>query len=110
MQQAYAVGKAAVELALKGHNAIMPTIVRKSSRPYKWTIGHVPLADVANKEKMVPPEYITKDGFGITDACRAYLQPLIAGEAYPPYKDGLPAYVQIKGEPVPKKLNKPFVV
>ena len=110
VQQAYAVGKAAVELALKGHNAIMPTIVRKSSKPYKWTIGHVPLADVANKEKMVPPEYITKDGFGITEACRAYLQPLIAGEAYPPYKDGLPAYVQIKGEPVPKKLNKPFVV
>ena len=110
VQQAYAVGKAAVELALAGHNAIMPTIVRKSSKPYKWTIGHVPLAEVANKEKMVPPEYITKDGFGITEACRAYLAPLIAGEAYPPYKDGLPAYVEIKGAAVPKKLNKPFVV
>jgi len=110
VQQAYAVGKAAVEFALKGMDAVMPTIVRRSARPYKWSIGHVPLAQVANQEKMVPPEYITKDGFGITEACRGYLQPLIAGEDYPPYQSGLPAYVQIKGVPVPRKLNKPFVV
>ncbi len=110
VQQAYAVGKAAVELALKGMDAVMPTIVRKSSRPYKWTLGHVPLGEVANQEKMLPPEYITPDGYGITEACRRYLQPLVAGEDYPPYKDGLPAYVQIKGAAVPRKLNKPFVV
>ncbi len=81
----------------------MPTIVRKASKPYKWTIGHIPLAEVANKEKKVPREYITADGFGITAPCRRYLQPLIAGEAYPPYKDGLPDYVQIRGAPGPEK-------
>jgi ATP-dependent phosphofructokinase / diphosphate-dependent phosphofructokinase len=110
VQQAYAMGKAAVELALKGHNAIMPTIVRKADRPYKWIVGHVPLADVANKEKKLPPEYITKDGFGITEACRRYLEPLVGGEDYPPYKGGLPLYARIKGTAVSKKLNKPFVV
>jgi 6-phosphofructokinase 1 len=106
--QAYAVGKAAVELAVKGVNAVMPTIVRKSAKPYKWTIGHIPLADVANKEKKVPRDYITEDGFGITAACRRYLQPLIAGEAYPPYKDGLPDYVKIKGAPVRRKVKTEF--
>src|SRR6185437_11358007 len=85
VEQAYAVGKAAVDLAVKGINAVMPIIVRKSSRPYKWTVGHVPLAEVANVERKVPREYITEDGFGITDGCRRYLEPLIAGEAYPPY-------------------------
>jgi 6-phosphofructokinase len=108
--QAYAVGKAAVELAVKGVNAVMPTIVRKASKPYKWVIGHVPLAEVANKEKKVPREYITADGFGITAACRRYLQPLIAGEAYPPYKDGLPDYVQIKGVSVRKKVKSDFKI
>ena len=106
--QAYAVGKAAVELAVKGINAVMPTIVRKASKPYKWTIGHIPLAEVANKEKKVPREYITADGFGITTPCRRYLQPLIAGEAYPPYRDGLPDYVKIKGAPVRKKVKTDF--
>ncbi len=106
--QAYAMGKAAVELAVKGHNAVMPTIVRKSSKPYKWTIGHIALGEVANKEKKVPRDFITEDGFGITQKCRAYLEPLIAGEDYPPYKNGLPQYVQIKGVPVPKKLTTPF--
>jgi 6-phosphofructokinase 1 len=108
--QAYAVGKAAVELAVKGVNAVMPTIVRKGSKPYKWVIGHVPLAEVANKEKKVPREYITDDGFGITAPCRRYLQPLIAGEAYPPYKDGLPDYVQIKGVSVRKKVKSDFKI
>jgi 6-phosphofructokinase 1 len=108
VEQAYAVGKAAVELALKGHNAVMPMIVRKSARPYRWTIGHVPLADVANVEKKVPRNFITADGFGITQACRRYLEPLIAGESYPPYRDGLPDYVNIKGVAVPRKLKKAF--
>src|ERR1700742_2105753 len=108
VDQAYAVGKAAVELAVKGVNAVMPTIVRKASKPYKWTIGHIPLAEVANKEKKLPRDYITEDGFGITAACRRYLQPLIAGEAYPPYKDGLPDYVKIKGAPVRKKVKTDF--
>ena len=108
VEQAYAVGKAAVELAVRGVNAVMPTIVRRSSRPYKWTIGHVPLAEVANKEKKVPREFITADGFGITAACRRYLEPLIAGEAYPPYRDGLPRYVRVKGSPVRRKLKTEF--
>jgi 6-phosphofructokinase len=110
VEQAYAVGKAAVELAVKGVNAVMPTIVRKSSRPYRWVIGHVPLAAVANMEKKVPREYIREDGFGITAACRRYLEPLIAGEAYPPYRNGLPDYVRIKGVPVRKKLASRYQV
>jgi ATP-dependent phosphofructokinase / diphosphate-dependent phosphofructokinase len=108
VEQAYAMGKAAVELAVKGYDAVMPTIVRKKSKPYKWEIGHVKLSDVANVEKMVPRDFITADGFGITEKCRAYLEPLIAGEDYPPYKNGLPDYVQIKGVAVKKKLNTEF--
>ncbi len=110
VDHAYAVGKAAVELAVKGINAVMPTIVRKSSKPYRWTIGHAPLSEVANVEKKLPRDYITADGFGITAECRRYLQPLIGGEAYPPYKDGLPDYVHIKGVPVKRKLTTDFKV
>ncbi len=99
-----------MELALKGVNAVMPTIVRKSPRPYRWVIGHVPLAEVANKEKKLPREYIREDGFGITAACRRYLEPLMAGEAYPPYRDGLPDYVRIKGVAVRRKLSETFKV
>ena len=110
VEQAYAVGRAAVQLALKGVNAVMPTIVRRSSRPYRWTIGHVPLAEVANKEKKLPPEYIRADGFGISEACRTYLEPLIAGEAYPPYRNGLPDYVKIRGQSVRRKLASDFKV
>ena len=110
MEQAYAVGKAAVELAVRGVNAVMPTIVRRSNRPYRWGIGHVPLAEVANREKKLPPEYIRADGFGITAACRRYLEPLIAGEAYPPYRGGLPDYVRIRGVPVRRKLKDDFKV
>ncbi|HEY6482807.1 MAG TPA: 6-phosphofructokinase [Steroidobacteraceae bacterium] len=108
VDQAYAVGKAAVDLAVKGVNAVMPVIVRKSSSPYRWVIGHVPLGEVANKEKKLPREFITADGFGITAACRRYLQPLIGGEAYPPYKQGLPDYVRIKGATVRRKLRTQF--
>jgi ATP-dependent phosphofructokinase / diphosphate-dependent phosphofructokinase len=110
VEQAYAVGKAAVEFALRGRNAVMPVIVRKSAKPYRWSIGEAPLAAIANKEKKLPRNFITTEGFGITAACRKYLQPLIGGEAYPPYVNGLPAYVTLKGASVPKRLRVPFVV
>ncbi|MGH8372833.1 MAG: 6-phosphofructokinase [Gammaproteobacteria bacterium] len=108
VEQAYATGKAAVEFALKGHNAVMPAIVRQSDQPYKWSIGMAKLADVANREKFMPRDFITKDGFGITAKCRRYLAPLIKGEDYPPYKDGLPQYVQLKNTPVKKRLRTVF--
>jgi 6-phosphofructokinase 1 len=104
VDQAYATGKAAVEYALKGHNSVMPTIDRVSDKPYKWKIGMAPLAKVANVEKMMPKNFITADGFGITEKCRTYLAPLMKGEDYPPYKDGLPQYVTLKNVAVPKKL------
>ncbi|HEY8521827.1 MAG TPA: 6-phosphofructokinase [Gammaproteobacteria bacterium] len=110
VEQAYAVGKAAVELALAGENAVMPTIVRKSSEPYRWTIGKAPLSRVANREKMLPRNFITRDGFGITQACRRYLAPLIRGEDYPPYRNGLPVYAELRNRPVPRKLSKEFVL
>ncbi len=110
VEQAYAVGKAAVELALKGRNAVMPVIVRKSSKPYRWSIGEAPLSAIANQEKKVPRGFITADGFGITAACRRYLLPLIGGEGYPPYHNGLPAYVTLRGASVPKRLRTPFVI
>jgi 6-phosphofructokinase len=110
VDQAYAVGKAAVLLALKGRNAVMPVIVRKSSKPYRWTTGEAPLAAVANKEKKLPRSFISADGFGITAACRQYLAPLITGEDYPPYQSGVPAYVSIKGVAVAKKLKNNFEV
>jgi 6-phosphofructokinase 1 len=110
VEQAYAVGRAAVEFAVKGRNAVMPVIVRKSSEPYRWTIGEAPLSAVANREKAVPRNFITADGFGITAACRRYLSPLIRGEDPPRYRDGLPQYVRLKGGAVPPKLGKTFAV
>jgi ATP-dependent phosphofructokinase / diphosphate-dependent phosphofructokinase len=104
VDQAFALGKAAVELAVSGHNAIMPIIKREQDSPYRWSISHVPLKDVANQEKAMPLEFITKDGMGITSDCRRYLAPLIQGEAYPPYIDGLPDYVRLKNILVEKKL------
>ncbi|HDK37718.1 MAG TPA: 6-phosphofructokinase [Thiolapillus brandeum] len=105
VEQAYALGEAAVNMALEGHNSIMPTVVRESSAPYKWNIGMAPLSEVANVEKMMPMEYITEDGFGITDGCKEYLYPLIQGEAYPEYDaNGMPRYVTMKGIAVPRKL------
>lgn len=95
VEQAYALGKAAVELAISGQNAIMPIIIRQQDAPYRWTIGQVPLANVANQEKKLPADYIREDGMGITEACRRYLTPLIQGEAYPPYVNGLPDYVRL---------------
>jgi len=110
VDQAYALGKAAVELAVAGKNAVMPTVVRLSNNPYKWEIGSANLADVANVEKMMPKEYISEDGFDITAACREYLQPLILGEDYPPYRNGLPQYVQLKNLGVPKKLQTTYTL
>lgn len=104
VEQAWALGKAAVELAIDGHNAIMPIIKREQDMPYRWSIAHVPLKDVANQEKAMPAEYIAEDGMSITAACRRYLLPLIQGEAYPPYQNGLPEYVRLKNNLVPKKL------
>ena len=106
--QSYAVGKAAVELALKGMNSVMPTIVRKSDKPYRWSIGTAALKDVANKEKFMPRDYITADGFHITAKCRAYLSPLIQGEDYPPFRNGMPDYVRLKNVPVSKKLSSGY--
>jgi 6-phosphofructokinase 1 len=110
VEQAYAVGKSAVEFALKGHNAVMPAIVRTSNRPYRWRIGMAALSEVANREKMMPREFISADGFGITEACRKYLAPLIGGEAYPPFKDGLPDYAVLKNVAVKKRLAAGFNV
>lgn len=105
VDQAYAVGAAAVKLALAGHNAVMPTIERSSDRPYRWRIGTAQLRYVANKEKKLPRSFITRDGFHITDACRRYLAPLIRGEAPPPFRAGLPDYVRLKNVAVPRKLG-----
>lgn len=105
VEQAYAMGRAAVEFAVQGHNSVMPTIERLSDTPYQWRVGMAQLSSVANVEKMMPKDFISQDGFGITDKCREYLAPLIMGEDYPPYKDGLPTYVRLKNLAVTKKLS-----
>jgi len=110
VEQAYAVGKAAVEMALAGKNSVMPAIKRTSNKPYRWKIVEARLAKVANVEKMMPKNYISKDGFHITQRCRTYLQPLIQGEDYPPFKNGLPQYVTLKNVAVKKKLKKSFKI
>lgn len=110
VKQAYAVGEAAVKMALKGKTAVMPVIKRVSEQPYRWCIKEAALSRIANKEKMLPRRYISKDGFSITPACRRYLEPLIHGEDYPPYINGLPRYVTLKGVAVTKRLNEKFVV
>jgi len=104
VKQAYELGARAVELAMKGHNAVMPTVDRISDAPYRYRIGMAPLSKVANVEKFMPRDFITEDGFGITDKCKRYLLPLIRGEDYPKYKDGLPQYVTLKNVAVAKKL------
>jgi 6-phosphofructokinase len=110
VDQAYAVGRAAVEFALQGKNAVMPIIVRMSSKPYRWAIGEAPLRAIANQEKKLPRNFISPDGFGITGRCRRYLLPLIGGEGYPPYHNGLPRYATLKGAKVRKRLHTPFVI
>ena len=110
VEMAYAMGKAAVDFAVKGHNSVMPTVKRLSNKPFKWKVGMADLSKVANVEKMMPENFITKDGYGITKACRTYMEPLIKGEDYPPYKDGMPKYVRIKGVAVEKKLKGTFEI
>ena len=110
VEQAYALGRAAVDMALAGETAVMPTLVRTSDDPYAWEVGRADLADVANVERFMPADYISADGFGITEACRRYLSPLIRGEDYPPYRDGLPDYVRLKNAPVARKLTTDFAI
>jgi 6-phosphofructokinase 1 len=110
VDQAYALGEAAVHLALQGKNAVMPCIVRGKGKRYRWSIGEAPLEQVANREKMMPRNYISRDGFGITELARDYLAPLIVGEAYPTYRQGMPQYVRLKNAPVAKKLKNRFTI
>ena len=108
LEQAYKLGQAAVKLGLEGRNAVMPTVIRVSDRPYRWKIGAAPLGEIANRERKMPTDFISADGFHITPQCRRYLEPLIAGEAPPPYKNGLPDYVRLRMAPVRGKLKTPF--
>lgn len=103
VDHAYALGRAAVDYAIAGKNGVMLTIVRDFETPYQWHIDSVPLENVANIERKMPKEFISQDGYGITEVCRKYLQPLIAGEAYPPYADGMPCYVKLQNRPAVKK-------
>ncbi len=107
-EQAYAVGQAAVEMALAGANAVMPAIIRAADDPYRWEIGQAPLDQVANVEKQMPKAFISREGYGITEECRRYLVPLIEGEDYPPYSRGIPNYIRLKNRPVAKILKTPF--
>ena len=105
LDQAYAVGKAAVEYAIAGENSIMPVILRKKTKPYQWEIGKVELSKVANVEKKIPKNFISKDGFGITQSCKNYLRPLIQGEAKTPFEDGVIQTAHLKNKLVKKKLK-----
>jgi 6-phosphofructokinase 1 len=108
LDQSYAVGKAAVELAVKGETGVMPTIVRLADRPYRWKVGVAKLTDVANIERKMPRDFITPDGFHITAKCRRYLEPLIAGEAFPRFEKGLPKYVRLKNVAVRRRTATEF--
>jgi len=110
LQHAYAVGRAAVEFAIAGKNAVMPAIRRLSDDPYRWDIIEAPLSEVANQEKLLPRDFISADGFGITEPARRYLAPLIVGEAYPPFRNGLPDYVKLRNIAAPKKLGAEFTI
>ena len=105
VEQAYAVGAAAVEFALAGKTAVMPAIIRGKGKKYSWKIGEAKLADVANVEKMLPRSYISRDGFSITEEARQYFAPLVQGEDYPEYKNGLPQYARLKKVLEKKKLK-----
>lgn len=106
VNQAYLLGKKAVELAIAGQNGVMPIIVRTNNNPYTWEIQTANLKDVANKEKLLPQNFINDEGFGITNSCKEYLLPLIQGEDYPPYKNGIPQYINLQKHMVTKKLPK----
>ena len=108
VEQAYAVGKAAVEYAVAGKSGVMVTIERKPGKRYRWSLGEAPLEHIANVEKKMPRKFISRDGFAITEAAQQYLQPLIAGEDYPPYKNGVPQYARLKNQLVANKLKTRF--
>jgi 6-phosphofructokinase 1 len=110
VQQAYAVGRAAVEFAIAGKSAVMPAIRRLSDVPYRWDIIEAPLSEVANRERLLSRDFISADGFSITEAARRYLAPLIVGEAYPPFKNGLPDYVKLQNVAAPRKLTTEFAL
>ena len=110
VDQAYAVGAEAVRLAAAGKNAVMPTIIRRPGAKYRWQIGETALTRIANREKKMPRKYISRDGFGVSAAGRAYFEPLIQGEAYPQYKDGMPIYTELRNVPVAKRLPETFTV
>jgi len=110
LRQAYAVGEAAVKMAIKGQKSKMITIDRLSDKPYKWKVGSTALSKVANNEKMMPRKFITNNGYGITNACKTYMGPLIKGEGYPFYKNGLPVFAQLKNKLVEKRLKTKFMV
>ena len=110
VDQAYAVGEAAVTMALAGKNAVMPTIIRDPGKGYRWRIGETPLSKVANREKKMPRKFISRDGFGVTPSGRAYFEPLVQGEAYPQYSKGMPIYTTLKNLPVEKRLAQGFEV
>ena len=110
VEQAYAVGRAAVEYALAGKNSVMVTIERNESADYSWSLGEAPLINIANQEKKMPKNYITKDGYGVTQEGKDYLSPLIQGEDYPPYKNGVPRYTKLANIPVKKKIGGHFKV
>ena len=102
--QAHALGAAALRLALAGESDVAPILHRLSDAPYRWEIRTAPLAALANVERRLPPEFISADGFHITEACRRYLAPLIAGEDLPPFVNGLPVYVRLKNQSLPRHL------
>ena len=104
VEHAYAVGRAAVEFAIAGKSAVMPAIRRLGDDPYHWDVIEAPLSQIANQEKLLPADFIAADGFGITERARRYLAPLIRGEAYPPYRNGLPDYVRLRNVTAPRKL------
>ena len=110
VEHAYGVGAAAVEYAKDGKNAIMPIIVRTENDPYSWTIGETDLENVANIEKKLPNSYISDDGLNVTEECLRYLRPLISGEDYPPYVDGVPNYTSLTKQFVPRKLRDDFAI
>ena len=110
VEQAYSVGATAVRMALAGKNAVMPAIRRGKGRRYTWSITEAPLDQVANVEKKMPRNFITRDGFNITASARDYLAPLIVGEDYPPYRAGMPEYARLKNLLVPRKIKRRFKV
>ena len=110
VEQAYAVGRAAVEFAVAGKTAVMPTIVRLQDDPYEWEIGEAPLSEIANVERTMPRSFISDDGYGISEEGRRYFSALIQGEDYPPYENGMPNYVSLKCQPVEKRLDTEFMV